>query len=987
VTRKLSTIFGVALFALHCCCTNAEDSLSDRLPRIPPREPKVALESFAVAPGFRIEQLATEPLVEDPVAISFDENGRLYVIEMCDYSEQANDFLGKVRLLEDTDGDGRFDKSTVFADQLSWPTAVVCYDGGIFVGAPPDIWYLKDADGDGKADTRKKVFSGFGRDNVQGLLNSFQWGLDNRIYGATSSTGGEIRTIEHPDRPAVNIRGRDFSFDPRTLDFRPESGGAQHGMSFDDWGRRYECSNGDHLQFIVYDDRYAGRNRRYAMPPARLSIAADGPQAEVFRTSPVEPWRVVRTEWRKSGKSKGVVEGGGRASGYFTSATGVTAYRGDAFPAEFREQVFVADVGSNIIHRKKLTLKGEILVGERVDEGREFVTSNDTWFRPVQFANAPDGTLYICDMYREVIEHPKSIPPEIKAHLDLTSGRDRGRIYRLAPEGYKQKAQPKLGGASTAELVRTLEHRNGWHRDAAARLLYQRQDQSAAAALEKLASDSRLPEARIHALYALNGLGDLTEATVLPRLDDSNPRVREHAIRLSESLIANSAKLRDKLCTMDRDSDARVRFQLAFTLGELPVSQRIAPLGRLALQNLDDAWIQSAIFSSLSQVASGLLTKIAAEVAAQPNPAALKLVRQIANQVAVQAQPEEIVAVERTLAAAESSPAIAKAIVLGMAELRQRSAGGNQEQSLWSPAMEKILVRLLATAIKTAGDTSASLNDRIEAIQTLSLAKFDDVRESFRSLVDEKDSQGIQLAAINTLGECSSPVVAEILLQAWPKLTQTPRTAAASVLLSRPNWTLALFDAVEQKKIAAIELDRERLSMLEKHPDRDVKRRGRDLLKQLKIGKRDEVVESYQKAMKDLTGDVPRGKEVFLQNCSKCHKLEGIGHEVGPPLAAFKNRGGDAIVLNVLDPNREVLPQYQQWIFYEFSGRQHIGLIKAEGEGSITLLRDENTTTTILRADVESQSNTGRSLMPEGLENQIDPQKMADLVAYILSQK
>jgi putative heme-binding domain-containing protein len=301
--------------------------------------------------------------------------------------------------------------------------------------------------------------------------------------------------------------------------------------------------------------------------------------------------------------------------------------------------------------------------------------------------------------------------------------------------------------------------------------------------------------------------------------------------------------------------------------------------------------------------------------------------------------------------------------------------------------MGKILERLLATAVKTAGDTSASLNDRTDAIQTLSLAKFDDVRELFQRLVDEKESQGIQLAAINTLGECSSPAVADILLRAWPNLTQAPRTAAAGVLLSRPNWTLSLFDAVEQKKIAAIELDRERLAMLEKHPDKNVKRRCRDILKQLKIGKRDEVVETYRKAMKDLTGDVARGKEVFQQNCSKCHKLEGIGHEVGPPLAAFKNRGGDAIVLNVLDPNREVLPQYQQWVFYEFGGRQHIGLIKAEGEGSITLLRDENATTTILRADVDTQTNTGRSLMPEGLENQVDPQKMADLVAYILSQK
>src|SRR5690606_10773015 len=256
--------------------------------------------------------------------------------------------------------------------------------------------------------------------NVQGMLNSFHWGLDGRLYGSASSGGGKITSPQHPNRPAVDCRGHDFSFDPRTLEFRTESGGAQHGMCFDDWGRRFVCSNSDHLQMIVYDDRYAGRNPLSAMPPARHSIAADGPQAEVFRLSPVEAWRVIRTEWRVSGRSKGAVEGGGRAAGYFTSATGVTIYRGDAFPAEFREQVFVADVGSNLVHRKRLEPAGVALLGKRIDEGREFIASSDNWFRPVQFGNAPDGTLYVLDMYREVIEHPHSIPPEIKAHLNLT---------------------------------------------------------------------------------------------------------------------------------------------------------------------------------------------------------------------------------------------------------------------------------------------------------------------------------------------------------------------------------------------------------------------------------------------------------------------------------------------------------------------------------------------------------------------------------------
>jgi len=498
--RRAAYAFADKVFKYHPA---GDEDFSDELPRIPPHAPADALATFKTLPGFRLEQAAAEPLVHSPVALSFDENGQMYVVEMIDYSEQDKEFLGTVRLLEDTDQDGRFDKSTVFADKLSWPTAITCYDGGVFVGAAPDIFYLKDTDGDGKADVRKVVFTGFGRSNVQGLFNSFHWGMDNRIHGATSSSGAKVVRPDTPDDKPVVLSGRDFSFDPRTLDLTPTSGGAQHGMSFDDWGRKFLSSNSDHIQLVMYEDRYLARNPYLAAPGPRVSIAADGPQAEVFRISPVEPWRIVRTRLRVSGAVPGPVEGGGRAAGYFTGATGVTIYRGDAWPASYRGQAFVGDVGSNIVHRKVLEPDGVGLIARRADEKKEFVASTDIWFRPAQFANAPDGNLYIIDVYREVIEHPASLPPVIKRHLDLTSGRDRGRIYRIVAEGFQQKKLPRLASASTADLVATLGHRNGWHRDTAARLLYERQDREAIAPLNKIAASCPLPEGRMHALYVL----------------------------------------------------------------------------------------------------------------------------------------------------------------------------------------------------------------------------------------------------------------------------------------------------------------------------------------------------------------------------------------------------------------------------------------------------------------------------------------------------
>ena len=263
-------LLGAWLLPLGDWATAAEE-----LPRTPPTEPTNALSTFQIRPGFKLELAAAEPLVMDPIAMSFDEDGRLYVIEMRDYSERRHMQLGRVRLLEDTDGDGRFDQSTIFAEDLAWPTAIICYDGGVFVGATPDIFFIKDTIGDKKADVRQLVFTGFAEGqeklNVQGLMNSFNWGLDNRIHGATGLNGAKMRHAS--STKVLELRGKDFSFDPRNpKDFRAESGGGQHGMSFSDDGRKFVCHNSAHIKLVMYEDRYSARNAFHSMPPPLLGM-------------------------------------------------------------------------------------------------------------------------------------------------------------------------------------------------------------------------------------------------------------------------------------------------------------------------------------------------------------------------------------------------------------------------------------------------------------------------------------------------------------------------------------------------------------------------------------------------------------------------------------------------------------------------------------------------------------------------------------------
>ncbi len=542
--------------------------------RVKPLSPEDSLKSMIVRPGFRVELVAAEPLVQDPVAVDFDEQGRMYVIQLSPYNAYAvPEFkqLGSIVVLEDADNDGRYEKKTVFAEQLKYPSAIACWNGGVFVGDAPDLLYLKDTNGDGKADRRDVIFTGFATDKAgESHLNSIRWGYDNRFHLSTSLAGGNIVATADKDAKPVSVRGRGFIFDPRDLTkFELTSGGGQHGMSMDNWGRKFTCGNSQPGLSYMYDDRYVARNPQLKAPAVMIDITPEGKFTHLFRISPPEPWRELRTTLRREGKFRGSDEGG-KPFGFFTGATGITIYRGDAWPADHRGNVIVGEVANNLVYRARLEPNGVGVTAVRADEGVEFLAAKDIWFRPVQFANAPDGTLYILDMYRELIEGAAFLPPEFLETLDAMSGHDRGRIYRIAPAKFSdRRRQPNLGDASTAELVQLLEHANGWHRDTASRLLYQRQDQSAVATLEKLAVESALPEGRAAALTSLAGLGVLEERSLLTpttRLRRCVPTRCEWPSRFAPK----SQAIQAKLAAMTETTLPLVRYQLAFSSGAAP---------------------------------------------------------------------------------------------------------------------------------------------------------------------------------------------------------------------------------------------------------------------------------------------------------------------------------------------------------------------------------------------------------------------------------
>lgn len=966
---------------LNAASSGGGKSIAEELTRVAPLEPAEAVKSFSVVPGFRVEQVAAEPLIHSPIAAAFDENGRLFVVEMPDYSEQDKEMLGKVRLLEDTDADGHFDKSTIYVDRLSWPTAVIAYNGGVFIGAAPDILYAKDTDSDGRADEQRVVFTGFGRTNVQALLNSFQWGLDGRIHGATSNNGATVRRPDDPQTPSLVLGRRDFSFDPRKFDIRAESGGGQYGMSFDDWGHKFNCDNSTPLATSRYEDRYAARNPDFAPPGARQ--VSTNP-VEIFRTSPVEPWRVVRTRLRVAGKAPGPIEHGGKAAGYFSGATGITAYRGNAFPAEMRDQIFVADPCSNIIHRKKIRVEGTDLVGQRIDEGKEFVASCDNWCRPVQFANAPDGTLYFMDMYREVIEHPWSIPAEVKQHIDLTSGQDRGRIYRIVPADFQQPSLPRLGSANTEELVRTLEHRNGWHRDTAARMLIERQSLAAVPALQQLVEKSPLPEARLHALYVLASLGQLQTATIFTGLADNDSRVRKHAVRLAEQFSGDRDVL-EKLCTLAKDPDPRVCCQLAFSLGEFTGEIRNSALAEIAIRHAEKPLIRTAVLTSLAQGAGYVLEIVSRDMEFGRSPTGRAFFYSLAQLIGVQLRADEVRRYEQVLAeVAPQDEAAAFELLQGYAEGRTKARAERQRELPHSAQYRTLLGQLLERSQARPFDNQLPLNARVQAIRFLGLGTYEDFQKVGVLLIDHRQPQELQLAAIETLAKFRDPAIGRLLTQAWPQLSPRVRVAAVELLFSRTVWLLTLLDAIEQDQIAVSELGPARLQLLANRKEPEIVERYRKLARRNAIGTREDVIKAYQSTL-SLKGDPAQGKVHFQKICAACHRLENMGHELGPNLAAFKSRGAEDYLVNVLDPNREVNPQYLNYLATLTNGRTLSGIIADESAASITLKRAENASDTIQRNELEDLRSTRQSIMPEGMEKQLDHQALADLISYLLN--
>ncbi|HUE13540.1 MAG TPA: PVC-type heme-binding CxxCH protein [Planctomycetaceae bacterium] len=896
--QTLHAVWLVAAAVSTCGATQADDGLKNV--SIGPLSPERSLEAIRVRQGFTVELVVAEPLVRDPVAFEWGPDGKLWVVEMGDYPlgvDGKGKPGGRVKFLEDTNGDGRYDKATVFLDNLNFPNGVLPWGKGVLITAAPEILYAVDTDGDGRADTREVLYRGFREGNQQHRVNGLVRGLDNWIYCANGDSGGLITSTKTGKR--CNISGRDFRIRPSTGEIETEAGSTQFLRSRDDWGDWFGNSNSNPLWQYVLEERYLRRNPLAFASEVRRNVSVNPGSSRVFPIS--------HTERRFNDFS---------AANHFTSACSAIVYRDELFGTEFEGNSFVSEPVHNLVHREVMRREGIVFTSRRADDEQqsEFLASRDNWFRPTMLKVGPDGALYIAAMYRKVIEHPQYIPKSVQKELDFRAGSELGRIYRVVPTGKSLRRVPNLAGVGTAALVAALDSPNAWQRDTAQQLLVERKDPAANALLQSLARQGKRPQGRLQALWSLQGLGALPAELVTQALSDPAWGVRENALRLAEPFLGKNADVQLAVLHCIDDADAAVQLQAAYALGEWHDGRSADALCRVVLRHADDRYFVTGALSSLDREK---IDVVLARVLSDPRAGVPELLISRLLSAAV------LLRSDRALATALSAATRPEAIRTDRTVTFLRLAAiwhalnrlGKSFDRLETTATPEIraaieqMDAILADARQQLNDSHAPEAVRIAAVKVLGLRERDVSRDiaALAATLIPQNSAVLQIAAVDRLGDLKGDEVPGLLLRGWKSHRPAVRDRIVEILLRRVYWTRVFLDAVERRSVGAGEVEMVQWQEILHGGEPSQRKRAEKILARLIDPNRQKAVERYRSTL-TLTGDGGRGKVLFAKHCATCHKLGGAGQNVGPDLASRKDKSPESLLAAVLDPNRSVEP-------------------------------------------------------------------------------
>jgi putative membrane-bound dehydrogenase-like protein len=962
----------------------------------PPLSPAEALQKMKVPPGFSVELVAAEPDLVNPVAMTFDERGRIWVTESLEYPRsEPGKGRDRVKVLEDTDRDGSVDKVTVFAEGLNIPSGIAVGYGGVWVANSPDILFMQDTDGDGQADKTDVVVTGFGRTDTHELPNSLTWGPDGWLYGLNGVFN--YSHVKYPaDSPLAKSKPDGWQFTcalfrihPRTREFQLFCEGTSNpwGVAFDNEGSAFVSACViDHLWHLVETGYYHRQGGPY--PPFTWKIES-----------------IVKHKHQKA------------------AYCGLHFYDSDAYPEKYREKLYMGNIHGNCINADKLAREGSTYFATPEDD---FLSANDAWFMPVAQKTGPDGCLYILDWYDQYhcYQDARRDPAGIE--------RSKGRLYRVRYQETPRAPQFDLTQDSDEQLIGRLGSPNGFFRDMAQRILAERDNPGIPGKLCSTIGGRETPrKQRMHALWALLSRSDLKEEIDFLKMlmgNTKDPTVAAWCLRAFGDLghMPPAVRINLNLRMYGEHPDVLLQTVIAARKidGAKAMPMLLEALSRcgndkliphIVWQNLHPLleenpnefiqFIRTADLAKQPQLAELLpraTERILARKSAEPKPIAdlftilegrdIVAARQYLNLLAARIQSGELAGEPLAKLRAELVPLIAKPVKAGAAHPLGLDAGllavswGDKEalsyvrQTAAAAGLAPELRLRAVRALISSGDATV-LETVTQALVTQPVAGPNNQNQS------PAEFQGQLLAA---LGQLDKPQVAVVVLDAYPKLEAEVQPKAVELLTQRAAWAKTLLTAIGEKKIPAEALGINQVRKLLASRDADLVKAVESKwgkIREERNPRRDAVIAEMRTLIRKTPGDPLRGHEVYKKICGQCHKIYGEGQEVGPDITVNGRSSFEQLLSNVFDPSLVIGAAYQARTVATKGGRVVAGLVVEESEQRLVLKVQGGKQEIIPHDDIEEMKTSELSLMPEDVEKTLKPQEIADLFAFITLDK
>ncbi len=982
--------------------------------------PDEAPRRMTLPASLEVQLVASEPMIRQPVAIEFDDAGRLWVIQYLQYPNPAGLKRAKVdrysrttydkippppplgspgadriTILEDVDGDGRADRAKDFVTGLNLATGLAFGHRGVFVLQVPYLLFYADRNRDDIPDADPDVLlSGFGMEDAHSLANSLTWGPDGWLYGCQGSTV----TSKH-SRDRVSAR-RVARYHPLTHRFEllGEGGGNSWGLDFDPHGN------------LFYSTNYGG----YAM--------LHGVQGAYY--------------WKQFGKHGALHNP--YAFGYFDHVphknlpgghvtVGGIVYQGDSFPSEFRGKYIGADLLGHAVYWHELSPRGSTFSATFAGN---LLTANDTWFAPSDVTMGPDGSVYVCDWHDQRTAHP-----DPDAEWDRTNG----RIYRIQAKGRSQKPALALSSLGSQDLVGMLADKNDWYVRKARRTLADRRDPEMIFPLRTIAMDSRDDHLALEAIWALYVSGGLADTFAEKLLGHRAADVRWWTVRLLGDEDRVSPPLARHLARLAADDPSvAVRAQLACTAKRLPPGEALPIVRALVTRSSDkdDPYLPLLIWWAVEQHAISARDDLLAFFTA-PGISSLPLVHDVLldrlmRRYAAESTERGYQACAKLLAAAaeaDRDKALA-ALDQGLSDrtiarggtagtLFANLAGADESAGkprvpmclqsiprelteaidhLWhDDTVDITLVRLAARlgrpaaqarAIALATDARLSIAKRLEAVQLLGVLGQQSCADALLVLLRSSQPKALTLAVVDALGRFDDEQICTALLEQLSATEPAVRAKTGDVLLSRPSSALRLLNAVDHGQLAAKELSVDQLRLVALHHDARLDALVKKHWGSIQGGTPEDRLAEMRRINNDLragSGDLAAGHALFTKHCATCHRLFNEGNQIGPELTHANRKNSDELLSTIVSPSAVIRKEYLSFLVQTTDGRVLSGLLVEQSPSSVTLLSAKNERTTVPRDKIEAISESPTSLMPENLLSPLKPQELRDLFRYLQS--